>query len=60
VFADLAEATEAVTREPRYFAPDAEAHAIYDEAYARWRGLTDHLLEAADSGLTPYLWRGAW
>ena len=60
VFAGLEEATLEVEREPRHFAPDDKTHAIYDEAYTRWRGLTDHLLEAADRGLTPYLWRGAW
>lgn len=60
VFGELAEATAAAEREPRYFAPDAGTHAVYDEAYVRWRGLTDHLLEAADRGVAPYLWRGAW
>ncbi|MCC7025053.1 MAG: hypothetical protein IT338_19635, partial [Thermomicrobiales bacterium] len=59
VYADLPEAVAATSREPGCFEPDAANHAIYDEAYARWRGLNAHLLAAADQGLAPHLWRGA-
>jgi autoinducer 2 (AI-2) kinase len=59
VYADLPEAVAATSREPGCFEPDAANHAIYDEAYARWRGLNTHLLAAADQGLAPHLWRGA-
>jgi autoinducer 2 (AI-2) kinase len=59
VFANLEEAVAATAREPRHFAPDAANHAIYDEAYARWQGLYGSLLQAADDGRVPHLWRGA-
>ncbi len=59
VFSGLEEAAAAIASEPRRFEPDAETHAIYDEAYGRWRALTDHLLDAADRGLAPHVWRGA-
>ena len=58
-FADLPAAVAATAQPPRRFAPDAANHAVYDEAYGRWRALSDHLLGAAELGLAPYLWRGA-
>ena len=58
-FADLKEAVAATSGAPRHYEPDVATHAIYDEAYARWRALTDHMLAAADRGLAPFLWRGA-
>jgi autoinducer 2 (AI-2) kinase len=58
-FADLQEAVSATSGEVRHYEPDPERHAVYDEAYARWRGLSEHLLAAADRGLADYLWRGA-
>jgi autoinducer-2 kinase len=59
VFADLPQAVAATAKEPGCFAPDPAQHAVYDAAYARWRGLNNHLLTAAEQGLAPYLWRGA-
>jgi autoinducer 2 (AI-2) kinase len=59
VYPDLPAAVAATSREPRRFEPDPAAHAVYDEAYGRWRALNAHLLAAADRGLAPHLWRGA-
>ena len=59
VFATLADAVAATEQEPGCFDPDAANHADYDEAYARWRALNEHLLAAAESGFVPFLWRGA-
>jgi autoinducer 2 (AI-2) kinase len=59
VYGNLEEAVTATTGTPRRFEPDPANHAIYDEAYARWRALSAHLLDAADRGLAPFLWRGA-
>ena len=39
--------------------PDASATEAYDELYPRWRALNDHMLDAADKGLAPYMWTGA-
>ena len=58
-YRDLATAAAATAREPGMFWPDAAAHSIYDAEYARWRALNAHQIAAADSGLTPHLWRGA-
>ena len=59
VYPDLPAAVAATSKEPGCFEPDAANHALYDEAYSRWRALNDHLLEAAEVGIVPYLWRGA-
>ncbi|HEU5431671.1 MAG TPA: FGGY family carbohydrate kinase [Thermomicrobiales bacterium] len=59
VYADLPQAVAATSRLPRCFEPDPAAHAVYDEAYERWRALNAHLLAAADQALAPHLWRGA-
>jgi autoinducer 2 (AI-2) kinase len=59
VYRDLTEAVAATDQPARVFEPDVANHAIYDEAYARWRGLTDYLLGAAEQGLVPHLWKGA-
>ncbi len=59
VFADLPEAVAATSKDAARFEPDAANHAVYDEAYARWRALNEHLLAAADQGLVPFLWKGA-
>lgn len=59
VFADLGEAAAATVGPPRRYEPDLTNHAIYDDAYARWRALYGHLLQAAERGIAPYLWRGA-
>ena len=59
VFADLPEAVAATSKEPGRFESDAENHAIYDEAFGRWRALYGHMLTAAEAGTVPFLWRGA-
>lgn len=59
VYPDLPAAVAATSREPGRFEPDPVNHALYDEAYGRWRALNDHLLGAAEAGIVPYLWRGA-
>ncbi|MGH2616149.1 MAG: FGGY family carbohydrate kinase [Thermomicrobiales bacterium] len=59
VFADLPRAVAATSREPGRFEPDPANHAIYDETYARWRALNEHLLAAAERGIVPFLWKGA-
>ena len=59
VFASIPEAVAATSQEPGLFEPDADNHAIYDEAFGRWRALYTHLLEAAEQGTVPFLWRGA-
>ncbi|MDF3040325.1 MAG: hypothetical protein K0Q71_3031 [Thermomicrobiales bacterium] len=59
VFASLPEAVAATSKESARFDPDPATHAIYDETYARWRALNDHLLSAAESGVVPFLWKGA-
>ena len=59
VFTTLTEAVAATSQEPTVFAPDPANHAVYDEAYGRWKALYAHLLAAADEGAVPFLWRGA-
>jgi autoinducer 2 (AI-2) kinase len=59
VFASLAEAVAATSQESGCFEPDPANHTVYDEAYARWRELNEHLLEAAERSIVPFLWRGA-
>ena len=58
-YKDLDEAVAATARTPRIFDPIPEHHTVYDEAYPRWRAMYDHLLQAAEAGLAPYLWKGA-
>jgi autoinducer 2 (AI-2) kinase len=59
VFTSIPEAVAATSQEPGLFEPDADNHAIYDEAFGRWRALYTHLLQAAEQGTVPFLWRGA-
>ena len=59
VFQTLPEAVAATSREVVTFEPDPANHAIYDEAYGRWRALNETLLGAAERGVVPFLWRGA-
>ena len=59
VFASLEEAVSATAGTPRHFEPNSANLAVYDEAYERWRALFGHLLDAADRGLIPHVWRGA-
>jgi autoinducer 2 (AI-2) kinase len=59
VFTSIPEAVAATSQEPGLFEPDADNHAIYDEAFGRWRALYTHLLKAAEQGTVPFLWRGA-
>ncbi|MBA3416161.1 MAG: autoinducer-2 kinase [Chloroflexia bacterium] len=59
VYADLPTAAAEIAGPPRRFAPDPANRAAYDEAYARWRELSGHLLDAAEKGMAPFLWRGA-
>src|SRR5215217_4530070 len=59
VFGSLEEAVSATAGTPRHFEPNSANLAAYDEAYERWRSLFGHLLDAADRGLIPHVWRGA-
>lgn len=58
-YSDLAEAAGATVHTAREYEPQPEAVEAYDRHYPRWRALNDHMLEAADKGLAPYMWRGA-
>jgi autoinducer 2 (AI-2) kinase len=58
-YSDLGEAVSATVHTAREVEPDASAKEAYDELYPRWRALNDHMLEAADKGLAPYMWTGA-
>jgi len=58
-YSDLSQAAGATVHTAREYEPNADAVAAYDEHYPRWRALNDHMLEAADRGLAPYMWTGA-
>lgn len=58
-YSDLAEASSSTVGTDREYEPNPENAAAYDDLYPRWRALNDHMLEAADKGLAPYLWTGA-
>lgn len=58
-YSSLQEGAEATVRTAREYEPDPKAKAAYDELYPTWRKLNDHMLEAADAGLTHYMWFGA-
>ena len=58
-YSDLSEAAGATVHTASEYELIADAVAAYDEHYPRWRALNDHMLEAADRGLAPYMWTGA-
>jgi autoinducer 2 (AI-2) kinase len=43
----------------RTFHPIPENVTAYERLYPQWRALNDHMLEASDKGLAPYMWVGA-
>jgi autoinducer 2 (AI-2) kinase len=55
----LTSAAKATVRTARELEPDPAAVDAYNELYPKWRALNDHMLEAADKGLAPYMWVGA-
>ncbi|WP_028709432.1 FGGY family carbohydrate kinase [Propionicicella superfundia] len=59
VYATLADGVHATVRTAKELTPNAEAVDAYNELYPKWRALNDHMLEAADKGLAPYMWVGA-
>lgn len=59
MYPDIREAVDATVHTAREVEPNASAKEAYDELYPRWRALNDHMLEAADNGLAPYMWTGA-
>lgn len=58
-YESLDEAARAMVGPAAAYHPIAAHRAAYDEAYARWNRLKDRLLQLADDGETPYLWKGA-
>ncbi len=59
VYPDLPTGVRATVRTAKELSPNTDAVAAYNELYPRWRALNDHMLEAADEGLAPYMWVGA-
>jgi autoinducer 2 (AI-2) kinase len=59
VFSSLAEGAVANVSVARTFSPDRDAVEVYAEGFVRRTALYAHMLEAADRGLAPPLWRGA-
>ncbi len=58
-YSDLAEAAGATVHTAREYEPQPDAVEAYNQHYPRWRALNDHMLEAADKGLAPHMWKGA-
>lgn len=58
-FKDLKDAVNNIVKFTRYFEPIEENVEKYNELYPKWRALNDHMVEAADKGLAPYMWIGA-
>ena len=58
-YADLAEASGSTAGTDRKYEPNREDAEAYDDLYPRWRNLNNHMLEAAEKDLAPYLWTGA-
>lgn len=59
VFESIDEAAEEIAYPHRVFYPNAERVEQYEKHYWDWRALNDHMLEASDKGLAPYMWVGA-
>ncbi|MCF2707312.1 hypothetical protein I6E29_08570 [Arcanobacterium haemolyticum] len=59
VYSSVEEAAEIISYTHRVFHPNPEAVEAYEGLYHKWRALNDHMLEAADKGLAPYMWVGA-
>ncbi len=58
-YSDLAEASASTVGPDREYEPNRQHEEAYDDLYPRWRALNDHMLEAAEKNLAPYLWTGA-
>lgn len=59
LYRDIQEVTTELCRPERTFEPDAGAHDIYAEHYARWRAIYPRQLELSEAGLLRPLWRAA-
>jgi autoinducer 2 (AI-2) kinase len=58
-YANLTEAWGSLNETELDFEPQHSAVEAYNELYPRWRELNDYMLEAADRGLAPHMWKGA-
>jgi autoinducer 2 (AI-2) kinase len=58
-YPDVRDAVAATVHTARSYEPNEPDKAAYDRLFPRWRALNDHMLEAADKGLAPYMWTGA-
>ncbi len=58
-FNSLEEAASLTVKPARMHYPDLQQHQEYDRLYHAWRELISHELDAADKGLTEYMWVGA-
>jgi autoinducer 2 (AI-2) kinase len=56
LYDDLAAVTRDIVRVERTVEPDAAAHEVYDEAYARWSAVYPRILGLAEDGLMPPMW----
>jgi autoinducer 2 (AI-2) kinase len=59
VYPTLADGVRATVRTAKELTPNPEAVEAYNTLYPKWRALNDHMLDAADKGLAPYMWVGA-
>lgn len=58
-YSNLAEAAGATVGTASEYEPNGRDREAYDDLYPRWRALNDHMIDAADKGLAPYMWTGA-
>jgi len=56
-YPSLRDAVARLVRWERTVEPDAAAHAVYREHYARWRALYPRMLGLVNEGLLPPMWR---
>lgn len=59
VYSDLADAASATVGASREYEPNQQNKEAYDDLYPRWRALNNHMIEAAEKELAPYMWTGA-
>lgn len=59
VYSNLADAAGATVGVNREYEPNQQNKEAYDDLYPRWRALNDHMIEAAEKDLAPYMWIGA-
>jgi autoinducer 2 (AI-2) kinase len=58
-WSSLDEVVDHLVRFERTFEPDAAAHDVYRDGFARWREVYLRQLELSEAGLLRPLWRAA-